>query len=210
MAQILINTGTTAGDGTGTPHRTAFQSINSMMTETYANVSANTANIATNTSDIAALGGGGVRALVGKIIVPVTAPTDTSENILATVVIPAGLMGTSGMLIVTFRVQECTGTGTKACRIRLGGAGGDIVGIQTIPSSVVGNMMTVHIWNLSSTSVQAGAATSTTSGSIGAASAANTAGTQNTVGALDLVMTLQKSTGADVAKLGFIIVEFVA
>ena len=43
MTQQIINVGTVANDGTGTPLRTAFQYINSNFTELYSGVQAPTA-----------------------------------------------------------------------------------------------------------------------------------------------------------------------
>lgn len=55
MARIILNTGTTADDGTGTKLRDSMISVNSMTGELYANTASLTANVTSLTSNVTSL-----------------------------------------------------------------------------------------------------------------------------------------------------------
>lgn len=80
----------------------------------------------------------------------------TAEVQLASVVIPAGIMGTNGILrIRTLWVYTSSGN-TKTLRVRFGGSGGTIYGTATPTTTISSSGMTT-IANNNSVSAQKGA-----------------------------------------------------
>lgn len=105
MAKQLIAVGTVAGDGTGDPLRSAFIKANSNFSELYA-------------------GGGGLLAKTAVAAAPLTGTL--TETVLATIPIPAGLIGLNGQLKVT-GFWTFIGASSKSMRVRLGGLAGSVM-----------------------------------------------------------------------------------
>lgn len=62
--------------------------------------------------------------ILGASGVAVSGPADTSENILATITVPAGAMGLNGRLRWEAHWTFTNSANSKTCRVRFGGIGG--------------------------------------------------------------------------------------
>lgn len=151
-----------------------------------------------------------MRTLKGPYIlaasaVAVTAPADTSENILATISVPAGAMGANGALRI-YTLWSYTNTADdKICRVRLGGIGGTAFVEQTATTTLTFGK-TVVIQNRNSESSQITYPSVTGAGQ-GASGVAVTTGTINTANAQDIVLTGQKETAGDTLTLEAYVIE---
>jgi len=145
--------------------------------------------------------------VIAQSAVAVTAPLDTAENILATVTIPAGLMGVNSSLRINVMFSWTNSANIKMPRIRLGGIGGTaFLAITAGSGSSVLQTVTL-IRNVNSLSVQKGYPSSvgTTNGY---STATLVSGAINTGAAQDLVFTGTKATGAESFILESYCVEF--
>jgi hypothetical protein len=124
-----------------------------------------------------------------------TAPLDTSENILATIAIPAGLLGISGRVEIMMGFSVTNNANAKTIRARLGGIGGTILATAS-PASVGGAGFLWTIANRGAANSQYGGPGNYGIGAGGPATAAI-----DTTAAQDLVITIQKATGADAVTL---------
>ncbi len=85
----------------------------------------------------------GVQVLA-RSTVAVNAPADTNENTLATVTVPAGLMGTTGSLRLTSLWSFTNSANNKTLRARFGGAGGTAYMGATLPNlSILSDIRTI-------------------------------------------------------------------
>lgn len=73
----------------------------------------------------------GVPYILAQSWVAVPAPADTSENILATITIPAGALGPNGSMEVYALFSYTNGADDKIPRMRLGGISGTILHTRT-------------------------------------------------------------------------------
>lgn len=121
----------------------------------------------------------------------------TTEAALATVSLPAGLLGANGVVEVDCLWQVTNNANVKTGRVRLGGVAGSGVGSVTLTSFA--SARSVHkFWNRNAENVQAfflGGSGIGTSGTALGTSAINTAN------ATDLVITGQKANSADLIAL---------
>ena len=131
--------------------------------------------------------------------VAVVSANSTGEQALATITIPAGLMGINGALYVTALWTLTNNINAKTLRIRLGGIAGtefqNLAGASLVTVSAA-----MRIQNRGSLASQVGA--SVGMNAFGATStAAVVTGTINTAVNQDLVISVQKATGTDTATL---------
>lgn len=131
----------------------------------------------------------------------------TSEQALATISIPATMMGINGALYVTALWTLTNNANAKALRVRLGGLAGtefqNLAGASLVTVSAA-----LRIQNRGSLASQVGA--SVGMNAFGATStAAVVTGTINTAADQDLVISAQKATGTDTATLEAYTVQIV-
>lgn len=74
--------------------------------------------------------------VLAKSAVPVACPADTSEDVLATITIPAGAMGPNGALRISSNWTVTNSANNKSLRIRLGGIGGTQFLLQVLTGSI--------------------------------------------------------------------------
>jgi hypothetical protein len=137
--------------------------------------------------------------------VDVTAPADTNENILATINIPANVMGPYGALKIRAQWYTTNNANVKTARVRLGGIGGtDYYG-----ANLAGNLSIVSelvIQNRNDVASQYGPPLGLVAG-LGVSALGPTTSTVNTAAATTLVITAQKATAGDTMILISWIVE---
>lgn len=68
--------------------------------------------------------------VLAQSAVAVSCPVDATEDILATINVPAGLLGPNGLLRVSYLASFTNNANVKTWRVRLGGIGG--TGLKTI------------------------------------------------------------------------------
>jgi hypothetical protein len=147
----------------------------------------------------------GVR-VVQQSGVAVSGAADTNENILATIPIPAGLMGVNGSLRVTTIWSVTNNANAKTARVRLGGIGGTAFWTVALASVLSGKGLCV-VMNRGAQNSQVAADPNVIG--LATSAVAVTTGAIDTSVAQDLVITGQKATGGDTMTLEAYCVEVV-
>lgn len=145
--------------------------------------------------------------ILASSAVAVTHTGNTSETVLATVTIPAGIMGLNGALRINSLWSTPGGSGnSKTCRIRLGGiSGGTVFAIaNTTNLSIFDPSRIVH--NRNSASSQSMRATNSSGGATSAAAATLSVDTSV---ALDLVFTANLANSGESITLEEYMVELI-
>lgn len=128
-----------------------------------------------------------------------SAPADTNEDILATVTIPANMLGANGRLSIKAMWSTTNNSNGKTVRIRLGGISGTIYFTNVVTTSMSYTAAT-EIWNANSASSQVGAVNSHTFGD-GPSSLALQTSAIDTTQTVTLVITGQKASSGDTITL---------
>lgn len=133
-----------------------------------------------------------------SVAVPLTGTT--TETVLATVTIPAGLLGMNGGLIVYSTWTTTNSANTKTPRVRFGGAAGTIYGATGL-TTTASYADVRRIRSRNSASSQVGG--TSTSGGIGtvASGAAIVTSALDMTAAQDLVLTAQLGLGSETITL---------
>lgn len=137
----------------------------------------------------------------------ISAPADTTEDILATIKIKGGLMGRNGFLRVTAAMTVTSSANNKSLRARLGGIGGTNFISATVSTGILFESAVGIIRNRNSESAQVVVT------SMGSLTGAGNVGTAVSTGAVDtsvdqdLVITGQKALGSETLTLEHFIVE---
>jgi hypothetical protein len=125
---------------------------------------------------------------------------DTVEKVLATIVLPAGLLGISGGVQVQSTWSMTNSANSKTVRLRLGGLAGTLflsAGLTT--SAVACDLRSIR--NRASASVQIGSYQAGAVGGTGSNSGTLPTGAINTAVAQDLVLTGQKASAGETLTL---------
>lgn len=139
----------------------------------------------------------------------ITCPADTNEDILASIAIPAGAMGLSGMLRLKAAFLFTNNANNKTIRARLGGIGGTILVSNTLTTQVFFNF-DLNIWNRNAANSQGAYYNAWQGGGASAASSAGmTTAAIDTSAATTLVITGQKANGADSLTLEAALAELI-
>jgi hypothetical protein len=164
---------------------------------------------------VALVGGTGaatVPYVLAKSAVAVSGAANTSENVLATVTIPAGAMGPNGVLRLESMWSFTGSANSKTLRARLGGIGGTAyLGYATTTASHIAFGDQRRIMNRNSAASQVGANGTVLVGGLPTVFAfsatAATTSTIDTSAATTLVFTGEKATGAETLTLESYLVE---
>lgn len=129
-----------------------------------------------------------------------SAGADTSEDTLATITVPAGILRLNGCLVVSTAWSFTGSTNSKTFRVRYSGASGTqyLNASTTTAANVVFNPPDIRICNTNSASAQTGI---NNSGTPGLANAANTSSSVNTANVSSLVITGQKANSGETLTL---------
>jgi hypothetical protein len=135
-------------------------------------------------------------------------PADTTEDVLATIPIPAGAMGPNGFLRINSLWGFTGSTNAKSMRIRLGGISGTVYWFSTaiVSATFVTLSMMAHIFNRGAQNSQVATGTITGGISVGNVGLPPT-GTIDTSVSQDLVITGQKASAGEVLALDAYSVE---
>ncbi len=129
--------------------------------------------------------------------------TGTTEQVMTTVAIPAGFLGTNGALRITANMTHTGSTNLKTFRVRLGGLSGTILGnLGTVTATHIASTLTCLIVNRNSQSSQIGILLFLANTTVAPAT-----GAVNTANAQDLVITGQLATGSESFNINSLLVE---
>lgn len=142
--------------------------------------------------------------ILGASGASVSGAADTNENTLATIAIPAGIMGVNGILRVTTLWTVTNSVNNKILRTKLGSTD---YGAVTVTTSV-GYREQRQIHNRNSASAQV-AFVQANGATFGGAAGSNVTGTENTANALNLLLTGQKASGGETLTLESYLVELI-
>jgi hypothetical protein len=145
--------------------------------------------------------------VLGASAVAVSCPADTTEDILATINIPAGAMGLNGILRIEWIISHTNSANNKTLRTRLGGIGGTVFA-SFVNTTTGGHRDNRQIANR-------GAANSQVCWSLGNTPFPGAVTNPTTTGAIDtsvaqtLVITGQKATAGETLTLEDYLVELI-
>lgn len=142
--------------------------------------------------------------VLAQSAVAVSCPVDATEDILATINVPAGLLGPNGAVRVSAQWTLTNNANSKTLRVRFGGIGGTGY-LNAVQASVAGGVSTVLIGNRGAANSQAGNAVITNTAAVATAQAGT--GAVDTAAATTLVITGQKATAGDTLTLESYLVE---
>ena len=138
------------------------------------------------------------RVVLGSGSVGLTDPNDTTENILASVLVPASCMGTNGCLSIVHSWSLTSSANSKTLAIRLGAAG--VITGSYLLSSAQTNINSIRMWtelqNRNNAASQVGGTGSANSLLSGGIAGVLWATTENTAIDRYLVFTGKKDAGA--------------
>ena len=144
---------------------------------------------------------------LGSSAVAASAPANTSENILATITIPAGAMGLNGILRI-LAVWTCTNNANvKTVRARFSGIGGTIFATGSMASSVSLRQFT-QFANRGVANSQVGGSSAHNVQFTTTTNAAITASV-DTSAVTTIVLTAEKATAGDTLTLESYLVELI-
>ena len=146
--------------------------------------------------------------ILGASAVAVPLTGSTSETILATIVVPAGSMGTNGLLRVSYLWSMTSSANVKTPRLRLGGIAGTAFYQQTHTTTATLRHQT-EIANRNSAASQVSYPSIAGGGGWSTSAQAVTTGTVNTAVAQDLVITGQLASAGETITLESYIVELI-
>jgi hypothetical protein len=141
--------------------------------------------------------------ILGASGTAVSGAADTNENTLATITVPAGAMGTNGILRITTNWAVTNSANNKTLRVRFSGAAGTILGVfvATTQPRLKNDALIIN------TAAATQATSSTWWASAGNAVDAATAPTVDTTATTTVVITGQKASAGETLTLSNYLVE---
>lgn len=144
-------------------------------------------------------------SIIASSATPVSGPADTSENILATVTIPAGVMGTNGRLRIESLWTITNSANNKIVRVRLGGISGtQFLGRVIGAAATFYNLFTISNRNAANSQVS-----NQSNGDFTISTASVVTGSIDTSTAQSLVFTGQKASAGETITLESYLVELI-
>lgn len=140
--------------------------------------------------------------------ISVSAPADTTEDVLYTCSVPGGMMGPNGRIRVTTIFTVNNTADAKTIRVRLGGASGTAIATRNLANNV-SDYRQVTAANRNSASSQIAPGAALAAGGWGSGTGGNTTATINTVATTTVVVTCQKATAGDTCTLEDVLVELI-
>lgn len=146
--------------------------------------------------------------LLEKSGIPVSCGAVVTEEILATIRVPANLLGANGELRIFITWQMTSSVNAKTMRVRFSGVAGGIFQQTTLTASQ-SNATLCQISNQNDTMIQTGGASVTAAGGWSGSANPPLAGAVDTTQDTDIVLTGQKVDAADTLTLVRYLVEFI-
>lgn len=141
--------------------------------------------------------------------VAVSCPADTTEDILATVNIPAGVMGLNGILRVSTRWSFTGSVNAKTSRVRLGGIGGTLYQGAANGATDIAAMYQMTIQNRNAANSQIGHINAAGASGFGPSTGAHQTGAIDTSLAQTVVITGQKASAGETMTLETYFIELI-
>ncbi len=151
--------------------------------------------------------GGNIPRVLAKSAVAVTAPADTAENVLATITIPAGLLGTNGAVRINARYTVTNNANVKTVYTRFSGAAGTIYGTAAL-TSMTGGTIDTNIANRNATNSQVGNSIVARDDNVFINGTTLTSAVDTTA-ATTIILAATKATGSDTVTLESYLVELI-
>lgn len=130
----------------------------------------------------------------------------TAEAQLASIVLPAGAMGTNGILRITCRWTYTNSGNNKTMRVRLGGSGGTVYLSYVVTTTLIAQTQTV-IWNVNAANSQEGYSATASNPYQGASAGAYVTGAIDTSAASSIYISGQPASGGETVTLRGYLVE---
>jgi hypothetical protein len=137
--------------------------------------------------------------IVDQSATAVSGAADTNENTLATITIPAGMMGPRDTIRLKLRVTYTNNANNKTFRVRWSGGAGTVVWGPT-RTTQAGSTTTIWVANRGATNSQVYSSVSNNDASTADGNAGGTTAVDTTA-QTTLVITAQKANGADTVTL---------
>lgn len=131
-----------------------------------------------------------------------TNPANTSENILQTVTIPAGMLGPNGSVVVETHWVTNNDASVKTAKVRFNGIAGTAFTDVALTSTTNGHLLT-NIWNQNATNSQRGGTPAANSAPFGVYGSGSATASVDTTAAVDIVITGQLADSTDTLQLVF-------
>lgn len=144
--------------------------------------------------------------ILGVSGVASSAGANTTENTLATVTIPGGLMGPNGILRVTTLWTMTNSANNKTIQVKLGGTGGTAYCNLVLGTGIASARYQHQIQNANSQASQVGFVAANVTG-FGTAAGANVTSSIDTSATTTLVITGTKASSGEVLTLQSYLVE---
>jgi hypothetical protein len=145
--------------------------------------------------------------VLGASAVAVSCPADTTEDILATITVPAGAMGANGILRISTQWTVTNSANNKITSIRFSGAAGTLY-LNQAYTAVASISDTRQIRNRNSVSSQIGSANNGGGGYRDSTVAGTTSSVDTSV-ATTIVITGQKASAGETLTLESYMVELI-
>jgi hypothetical protein len=144
----------------------------------------------------------GVAYVLAQSAVSVANTAVTTEEILATITVPANEMGPNGVIEIWAAWSNNNNGNSKTFRIRVGGIGGTAI-FNTSNTTNITLMRPTHWMNVNSASSQRTSSALGQGGGTGASGGALITTAVATTAAVDIVITGQKAVAGDTLSLDF-------
>lgn len=145
--------------------------------------------------------------VLGRSAVAVSCPADTTEDILATITVPANSMGANGMLRITTLWSFTNSANLKTMRVRFGGASGTQYVLLSFNTALTASYSQILIGNRNATDSQVGPMAGSTSFSTNANSPITSS--VDTTAETSIVLSGQKASSGETITLEMYLVELI-
>lgn len=132
----------------------------------------------------------------------VSTTATTSEEVLATITIPANAMGANGCVEIWSTWNYTNSANTKTCRVRAGGIAGTSL-FSSGPTTTNTLMRVTHWANTGSTNSQKTSSSSGQAGAVSTSTGTLVTTAIDTTASVDIVITGQKASAAETLSLEF-------
>jgi hypothetical protein len=142
----------------------------------------------------------GVAYVLAQSAVSVANTAVITEEVLATITVPANAMGPNGIIEIWSAWSNNNNANSKTFRIRVGGIGGTVI-FSASNTTSISLMRPSHWMNVNSASSQRTSSSSGQGGAVGASGGALVTTSVDTTASVDIVITGQKAVSGDTLSL---------
>lgn len=144
----------------------------------------------------------GAVEILAQSAASVAVSATTSEEVLATITIPANAMGANGCVEIWASWSYTNSANSKTCRIRAGGIAGTSL-FSTAPTTTNTLMRVTHWANTGATNSQKTSSSSGQAGAVSTSTGTLVTTSVDTTASVDIVITGQKASSGETLSLEF-------